>query len=354
MGRQHHQIVGLLCLLLSACVKDKPSSATRTKSNGKTYVVCEGSYGNGNASLWSYDEATNISAGDVFESANNLPIGDVFQSMSRAGSNYLLCINNSDKLYAIDTGSLLVRGYISISKPRYALPINNNTVFVSTLYSNKIEVIDPTTLTITKSISLPFKNPEGMCRIGSKVYACAWDTACNKLYEIDENTNEISRKIAISGYAPHAVLVDNLGMLWVLSGNVTKGRQATLTRIDPSTGSTISSFSFSAGKDPIKPAFNPTRDTLYFIQVKYDGSASDNGIYRMSINDTALPSAPFVQATAYQYFWALGIEPATGNIYVGDPKGFVQKGTVTVYRPNSTIVNTFDVGLGPGQFYFGN
>ncbi|MBX2906728.1 MAG: hypothetical protein KF744_11860 [Taibaiella sp.] len=354
MGRQLHQIVSLLCLLLTACVKDRPSVSTLAKSNGKTFVVCEGSYGNGNASLWSYDAVTNNSNGDVFVSANNLPLGDVFQSMTRSGSSYLLCINNSDKIYAIDTGSLLTRGSIRISKPRYTLPTKNNTAFVSTLYSNKIEVIDPSTLTITKSISLPFQNPEGMCRLGSKVYVCAWDTVCNKLIEIDENTNEISRIIAISGYAPHAVLADNVGMLWILSGNVTKGKQAALTRIDPSTGATLKSFKFTAGKDPIKPVFNPARDTLYFIQVKYDGTANDNGIYRMSINDTTLPTTPFIQATTYQYFWALGIQPSTGNIFVGDPKGFVQKGTITVYRPDGATINTFDVGIGPGQFYFGN
>ncbi len=72
----------------------------------------------------------------------------------------------------------------------------------------------------------------------------------------------------------------------------------------------------------------------------------------MGINDAALPAQPFIAAKQLQYFWALGIDPATGNIYVGDPRGFIQKGTAYIYRPDGTPVNSFNVGLGPGHFYF--
>lgn len=354
MGRHLCKIVAYLSLLLSACVKDKPATQSATKKRGHVFVTCEGSYGSGNATLWSYDATTNTASGDVFASANATPLGDVLQSMTRAGNEYLLCVNNSDKIYAIDTATLKIRRKLSISKPRYTVIADNNAAFVSTLYSNKIDLIDLASFTVRKAIALPYQNPEGMYRLNGKIYVCPWDTLCNRIYEIDERTTTITREININGYAPHAVLADKYKMLWVLSGNVTRHRQAALTRIDPSTGAVLKTFQFAAGDDPIKPAFNTTRDTLYFIQVKYDGSSTHNGIYRMSINDTSLPTSPFIQAKEYQYFWALGIEPASGNIYVGDPKGFIQKGTVTIYRADGTTVNTFDAGIGPGQFYFGD
>ena len=72
----------------------------------------------------------------------------------------------------------------------------------------------------------------------------------------------------------------------------------------------------------------------------------------MGIHDAALPAQPFVAAKQYQYFWALGVDPVTGNIYVGDPKGFVQKGSVYIYQQDATLIKTFSVGLGPGHFYF--
>lgn len=352
MGRQFCKIVACICLLLSACVKDKPAAPTTTRTSGHVFVVCEGSYGSGNASLWSYNETTNTATGDVFASANVTSLGDVFQSMTRAGSEYLLCVNNSDIVYAIDTSTLALRRSLRVAKPRYAVPTNSNTAFISTLYGNQIQLLDLASFTIKKSIDLPYQNPEGMCRLNGKIFVCPWDTLCNKIYEIDENTATIAREISIGGYAPHAVLADKYGMVWVLSGNATKHRQAALTRIDPSTGATLKTFLFTSAEDPIKPAFNTTRDTLYFIKVRYDGTVSHNGIYRMNIDDESLPQSPFIPAREYQYFWALGIEPATGNIYVGDPKGFIQKGTVSVHRTDGTTVNTFDVGIGPGQFYF--
>ena len=354
MGRQFCKIVALLAVTVTACVKDKPAQNIVQEKTGHIFIVCEGSFGSGNSSLWSHNAVANTVAGDIFSGANNATLGDVFQSMSRVGKDYLLCVNNSDKLFIADTGTIAVRGSVNISKPRYAIPAGNNTAFVSTLYSNKIEVIDLASLSVTASIALPHNNPEGMCKAGSRIYVCPWDTLCNHIYEIDETSHAVTREIDIAGYAPHAVLADKYGMLWVLSGNVTKGKPAALTRIDPSTGATLKSYQFGPAKDPVKPAFNPTRDTLYFIQVKYDGSAAENGIYRMDINDTSLPSTPFIAGKEYQYFWALGIDPANGDIYVGDPKGFVQKGAVSVYKPDGTIVNNFDVGIGPGQFFFGD
>lgn len=354
MGRQFCKIIALLTITVVGCVKDKPAQNAVHEKTGHIFIVCEGSFGSGNSSLWSYDAATSTVAGDIFSAVNNATLGDVFQSMSRVGKDYILCVNNSDKVFIADTGTMAVRGSINISKPRYAMPAGNNSAFVSTLYSNKIEVVDLVSLSVKSSIALPHNNPEGMCNAGARMYVCPWDTLCNHIYEIDETTHTITREMSIAGYAPHAVLADKYGMLWVLSGNVTKGRPAALTRIDPSTGATLKSYQFGPAKDPVKPTFNPTRDTLYFIQVKYDGSATDNGIYRMHINDTSLPPTPFIAAGKYQYFWALGIDPANGNIYVGDPKGFVQKGTVTIYKPDGAIVNRFDVGIGPGQFCFGD
>ncbi len=354
MGRQFCKIIALLAISVAGCVKDKPAQNTVHEKTGHIFIVCEGSFGSGNSSLWSYNAATNTVSGDIFSAVNSTTLGDVFQSMNRAGHDYLLCINNSDKLFVADTATMAVRGSVNISKPRYAIPAGNTAAFVSTLYSNKIEVVDLASLSVKRSIELPHNNPEGMCKTGAHMYVCPWDTLCNHIYEIDETSLAVTREIDIAGYAPHAVLADKYGMLWVLSGNATKGRQAALTRIDPSTGATLKSYQFGPAKDPVKPVFNPTRDTLYFIQVKYDGSAADNGIYRMHINDTSLPLAPFIAAGKFQYFWALGIDPANGHIYVGDPKGFVQKGAVSIYKPDGTIVNNFDVGIGPGQFFFGD
>ena len=102
----------------------------------------------------------------------------------------------------------------------------------------------------------------------------------------------------------------------------------------------------------MKPVFNNTKDTLYFIEANLNGGTTNNGIYRMSIYDNTPPAVPLIQAIQNQYFYALGIEPSTGNIYVGDPKGTVQKGTVYIYKSNGSLIKSFSVGEWPGHFYF--
>lgn len=335
-------------------MKDKPAPASpQTGKSGNVYIVCEGNFGNGDGTLYTYNSATDSVFGNLYKATNNQPLGDVFQSMRRIGDSLYLCVNNSDKVVVINANTHAKAGEVNIPKPRYILPISADKAYISTLYSNKVYIVNPKTLKVTGTITLPHNNPEGMCLTPYHVVICPWDTTCNKVYKTDAITGQITQAITVGGYAPHAVLADKEQMLWVLSGNVPKGRPASLTRIDPSTGNILKSYYFATGTDPIKPVFNNSRDTLYFIQVKYDGTNDNNGIYRMSIHDAALPSQPFIQAAQYQYFWALGIDPASGNIYTGDPRGFIQKGTVSIYTPGGALKYTFDVGVGPGQFYFG-
>jgi hypothetical protein len=354
MGWKDRQILILvLSVLLWACVKDKPAKVnTPAGKAGSVYIVCEGNFGNGDATLYSYDKKSDSVYGDLYKAANGQSLGDVFQSMRRIGDSLYLCINNSDKIVVLHALTHRFAGQINIPKPRYIVPLSTDKAFVSTLYSNKVYTINPKTLFLTGEMTFPHNNPEGMCISGSNLYVCPWDTTCNKIYSTDVTSGIATQAITLTGYAPHAVLTDREQMLWVLSGNVTKGRQAVLSRVDPSTGSVVKTYTFPAGTDPIKPVFNATRDTLYFIQVKYDGTNTNNGIYRMHLHDAALPATPFISANTYQYFWALGIDPATGDIYVGDPKGFSQKGTVTIYKSDGMPIRTFTVGLGPGQFYF--
>ncbi len=355
MGREGCKILILfLGVWLAGCVKDKPQYTPPYISSGNVAIVCEGNLGNGDGTLYIYNTATDSVAGDLYKAANGQQPGDVFQSMTRIGDSLYLCVNNSDKIVVIDAHTYKLAGTISIPKPRYILPISKRKAYVSTLFSTKLYTIDPTDLQVLGATILPYQNPEGMCLVGGSLFVCPWDTMCNKILKIDAETGQIIQAIQVPGYAPHAVLVDKEQMLWVVSGNPVKRRAAAITRIDPSTGSVLKSYTLPVDADPIKPAFNTTRDTLYFIEVQYNGSAENNGIYRMGIHEATVPTTPFIKAAKYQYYWALGIEPSTGNIYVGDPKGFIQKGNVLVYNTAGTLLQTFNVGLGPGQFYFGN
>lgn len=358
MGRKNYKALRLIgfFIFLTACIKDQPVSPLITlpqnHGKGNVYIICEGQYSYGNASLGLYIPSTDSVYSDLYKAANNQSMGDVFQSMTHIGSDFFLCVNNSNKIAVINDSTWQLTGNITIPQPRYILSINSTKAYVSSLYSNKVYVINPQSLLLTDSINLPTKNAENMLLYNNIVFTCSWDTSTKNIYELNISTNGLTQSEAVKGYAAQEILIDKEQKLWILSGNAPDGKNAFLTRMDPDTKQVLQSYSFPAQANPVKPAFNKTKDTLYFIEADFSGSSNYNGIFRMSINDASLPLQAFIPAATFQYFWALGIDPQTDNIYIGDPKGFSQKGTIYIYKADGTLIKQFNTGVGPGHFYF--
>lgn len=336
---------------LVSCSKE-PNPAPIHNDGRQVYVVCEGAYGNGNSTLTTYFPQTTAVDDNTFQRINGQTLGDVFQSMTRSrDSNYFLCINNSDKIIVLEKGSLKKLGEIAIPKPRYIVQVSDTKAYVSTLFGNKVYIINPKTFNVRGSISLPSKNPEGMLLLGDKLFVCTWDTAAKAIYSIDTTTDDLGISMPISGSAAQEIVQDKEGMIWVLSGNKASGVEGKLTRLNPATGAVLATFSFG-NADPLRLVLNPAKDSLYFIEVAYDGGSINNGLYRMNIHDEVLPSNAFIAASGLQYFWGLGIDPFTGEIYLSDPVGFTQRGKVYIYWPNGALKNSFMTGVGPGHFLF--
>lgn len=354
MGRKSYKALIISCCLLASCVKDKPTAKNTSVPTDKSgvYIACEGQFTVGNASLYLYKPLPDSVFGDLYVNVNGQQLGDVLQSICRIGDKLFLVVNHSDKIIVVNSADLKTIGTIAIPSPRYVLPVSSDKAYVSSLYHNKVYIINTATLALTDSIAFPATNTEALCAYGTDVYAAAWDTVSGSIYKINTVAHTVTQAINIAGFAPHNILVDKEQMLWILSGNQVKGKRSYWTRIDPSTGNILASYQFPATAEPIKPVFNNSKDTLYFIEANYFGGTTDNGVYRMGIHDATLPSLPFVAAGQYQYFWALGIDPLTGYIYVGDPKGFNQKGSVGIYKQDGTLVKSFVTGIGPGMFLF--
>lgn len=354
---QYRRLLFLLLLLfLSACVKDRPEQPNKpdiSAEGRKVWIANEGSLGNGNASLSLLFPDKDSIFNNIFSQRNNQSLGDVLESMTLVGNRLFLAVNNSDKIKVIDKESFQLLGSMDVDKPRDMLLLDFSKMYVSSLFYPEINIVNPQSMQVVGQITTDFPNSEGLLSFENKVYACNWDTACSYIYEIDPQSNQITHRIPIAGRAPLHVLADKAGHLWVFAGNVIKQKPSTLTCIDPQSRSIVKSFHFPAQADVMKPTWNKTRDTLYFLGVDYNGGTNYNGVFRMAISDTIVPTEPFIPAQPLQYFWALGIDTAaTGNIYVGDPKGFIQSGEVLIYNSSGHLLKRYTVGLGPGFFLF--
>jgi DNA-binding beta-propeller fold protein YncE len=343
-------------LFFSACVKDKPS--TGKANNGHTQspkllVANEGAYGNGNASL-SYIDLEKAEVNNyVYQNANGRPLGDVLQSLNIYRDKIYLIVNNSNKIVVLSKKDFKQSAEIAVSQPRYMCILDERRALVTSMYRGKIHLIDLERDEIIQTIDFPFANSEGMWRQGNSVFICPWDVNSQAIYRYDIPAAAIIDSISLGVKAPLQIVEDKNSKLWVLSGNPQRNIQAHLTQINSSDGAIVKQMAFPATAEVIKPVMNLTKDTLYFLGVNYNAQASEyNGVFGMSIEDNTVPVAPIIPAQHLQYFWSVGVNPKTGNLFVADPKGFIQSGQVMEYTTGGTLLNTYTVGLGPGYFLF--
>lgn len=355
MARKNRIAIAVALALLWGCKTPdaKPSGPVTPSGTGDVLVVCEGSMGSGNSALTKLPGDTMLNASeDVFYAVNGQQLGDVFQSITHTGKELALCINNSDRIYFINPSDYRLQHTISVAKPRYLVPTGGDRAYVSSMFSNRVFVLDLNTYAVTDTLFFPHKNPEGLLLHDGLLYVAAWDTANAFLYRIHPAQKRVTDSIFLGRRAPQAILADQAQNLWVVSGNDPEGVAPALTCLNPKSGAILAQYDFPAGKDVMRPCLNATRDTLYWLSVDYAGGAGQSGVFRMPITAPALPQTPFIVSGNLQYFWAVGVQPGTGNIFIGDPKGFTQRGEVLVYSPSGTLLRRWKTGVGPGAFYF--
>ena len=350
------RILLLLLLFLCSCVKDRPNppeiNVPLPGSKGML-ILNEGAYGMNNAELtW----ATNFEdqwMQRVFFAKNQKPLGDVAQHVCIIDGHYWISLNNSGAISIIDTATFEeVKRINGVSFPRYILPVNEHTVYVSTMYSDRIILIDRQLREKKGELKLGVQNPEHMLKVGPAVYICPWDTASAVVCKVDASTHTLSKTITLAGRAAHDVVQDALGRLWVLSGNKYAGKPSVLSCIDPSGDSVLFALPFPAAADPMRLQTNLQGDTLLYIQVDYFGTASNNGLFRMGMHEKTLAAGPWIPAPANTYFWGFGIRPLDGHVLISDPKGFTQQSNVYEYGADGKYLRTYSAGIGASQFLF--
>lgn len=342
--------------LFMACVKDIPHPDTQlipdTQHKG-VFMLHEGAYGNNNSEFSYLDFSNGQLSESIYHTVNGSSLGDVAQSVYRFQQHLFIALTNSNEVIELDALNFKeIHRYSSISSPRYILAVNDSLIYVSSLYQNKVFVLNHRSQQIVSSIALDHANSEQMVLKNSTVWLTSWHVQCNYVYKINAQTHTILDRITLPGFAPHGIVEDKNGLIWVLSGNQYKSVTSHLTCIQSSNGDIISDFTFPTSAEPIKLSMNPTKDTLYFIGVNYAGNSVYNGLYRMSINDTTLPTQPFITANNNSYYWGYGIDPITHDIYLSDPKGFTQHSTIYVYSSTGISLRQFEGGIGTNSFLF--
>ncbi|HTX87646.1 MAG TPA: DUF5074 domain-containing protein [Bacteroidales bacterium] len=351
----------LLLFVLGSCSKDPirekqtnpPPPSTDTSYQYGDFVINEGNFTWGNASVTYINPSENAVTQDIFYQANGRDLGDVAAMMKIHDSLAYLVVNNSNTIEVVklkDFKSVKTISGTGLNKPRAIEFVNDfEKAYVTNLVKD-ISVIDLKTNSVYKTIQTP-NWTEGMVRYGNYIFfACIGgynlpNSERNpQILVVDILQDRIVDSIK-TGKEPLGMVMDRKNKIWILcTGGYDNFEPPSLLRVDPVLQIVEQTFHFqNSTGTPSRLCINGTGDTLYFL---------DNGVYQMPVTSADIPSAAFIPGDGHS-FYGLGIHPTTGNIFVSDAVDYVQNGTVYQYNQNDgSLIRSFEAGKIPGSFCF--
>ena len=308
------------------------------------FILCEGNFMYGNATMSFYLPSTGELQNEVFARANGMKLGDVAQSMTLHDGVGYVVVNNSGIIFGIDPETFLVRKVIrGIGSPRYML-FAADKAYVTSLYEPRIAVLDPTTTQPVGAIDTgDHTSTEQMVVVGNRLFVTCWSYDDTVLV-IDTATDTIDAEIEVRPQ-PRQMALDAHGKLWVLTDGGAEGqtRQApALYRIDPATLAVEREFVFRIGDSPKGLCVGVDGETVYFL---------NEDVWRMAADAEELPAQPYIRAHETIYY-ALGVDPHSGDLYLGDAIDYQQQGVVYRFSAEGVPLDTLRVGINPTAFCF--
>ena len=327
-------LFAFLALTIQAC-SDEPPIPTPIDPNltfdKGVFIINEGNFGVGNASIDFYQRDSNRLIKNVFETVNGRPLGDVAQAMTIFKNKGYIVLNGSAKVEVIDAKTFKSEASINgFSSPRCFVGVDEN-----------------------RGIAVG-EGPEALLLVDSFLYIANSGGYINDstVSVINIKTNQIVKQIVV-GDAPIAFALDANKDLWVLCRGDYKDysikeddTKGALVKINTTTQSIISKIIIGEqGDHPDKLAISNDKQNV-FINTAIAGA--NNGIYKLGINENALPLNPFVAG----YFYGIGIDPLDDKIYAADPLDFSQDGIMWRYNSSTgTLIDSIRVGKVPNGIH---
>jgi YVTN family beta-propeller protein len=331
---------------LSSCRRDEPDDVSDPAAPAYTsgqgfFILNEGGFNAGNASMSYYYTSGSLAGtvvNDIYQSVNNAPLGDVANSISGINGRMYVVVNNSNRISVINPANMVVTATISgLSSPRYIHQISVTKAYVTEMGMNRISVINLNNNTVSGTIAMPYST-EAITMTNGKVYVGSQNS--DKVYVIDPNTDAIIDSVT-TAYGTNSMQVDANGKLWALSyGSWSASAAGGLHKINTTNDSVETAMAFTTSDFATHLCKNTAGDSLYFLNFN---------VYKMSVNDAALPSSSFISGAGHA-FYTIGLLPNSSNFFVGDAVDYVQRGILYRYNGAGTQTDADTVGVIPNNF----
>ncbi|MEN7547012.1 DUF5074 domain-containing protein [Rapidithrix thailandica] len=347
----------LLSLLVLACNEPEEAApqADLGFASGKyqqgIFITNEGNFDWGHGTISHFNPETGEVSNNIFKQKNGFELGNVVQSMTLHKDKGYVVVNNSARIEIVNPATMEWQGRIHIPKssPRYLLPLSNKKAYVTDLYADRFYVIDLQKDSLIKEIPTTGWT-EKMTQLDKWVFMTQTRTVFDNrkeggelLLKIDGATDQVVDSVALPK-GPMDVVLDARNKLWVLCNGGLIERTPALVKINPYTLEIEKQFDFGndAGTYPSRLRMNDNGTKLYYL---------NHHIYEQDIDADTLNQEPLVPANG-RLFYGLGFDTQLQQVYACDAIDYVQQGWVFRFDLLGVKIDSFKVGVIPGEFVF--
>jgi YVTN family beta-propeller protein len=340
---------GVVVSFLFSCSKDNTPAPPPVPPKVTTgvFVLNQGKYSANNTMLTYYDFASGMQTTDFFKTVNGFGLGDTGSDFIIYGGKMYIVMNVSG--YVAVANSITAKFIDTISfknagvnrGPENVVSAGGN-IFVSST-DGTVAVIDTSSLAITKFIKVG-SNPAQMVVAGDNLYvsntggfSATYDSTVSI---IPLNTLTETGRIVV-GINPGSITTDNTGNIYVAcTGDYVKV-VPTLVKVNINTNTVVQS---------VNSAFGYVRyyNSNLFTTGGYLGAANV-GIFS-PVNLASVRSSFITDGTVIVNPYGLDIDPATGDVYVGDAKDYNSSGEVFCFDKTGKKKFSFSVSPGISPF----
>ncbi len=338
----------IICSLFFTNCKEEKNIPQGAFANG-LFIVNEGTFNAGNASISHYNSNTDSLTANIFSSVNSRPLGDVAQSIFVHNDYAYIVVNNSNKIEVVNARTFEeVATIIGLELPRYFYPINDTKAYVtqwgSDGVSGSVQIIDLETFTISGSIQTMGGGPEKIMALNDKIYiGHSGGFGVDEIISIiDPTTDTVINEISV-GFNPSDLITDGEGNIWVLCQGYTdwvtyETFNGKLVKLDATNHNVLLDLELSSNY-PKDLYISADQNDLYFL---FQGA-----IVQQNINENVLNLNTISNET---YFYSLYYSAFENQLYAGDAKDYASEGEVFIYDNSGTLLKKINSGIIPRSF----
>lgn len=342
-------------ILLSGCKSD-PSSSSPVAPPAlvkAVYVLNEGDFSDPTgARLSLYDVDGDTVYTDVIEAANGgQHLGNTGDDMALYNGKAYIIMSGSENLVVVslnDHGVLQSSSFPGDSPNDILIDSLRNKIYVTRLYKSSLLVLDLATLIIIDSIAVG-NNPQGLLLNGNNLFVCNTGYGSSKTVSVIDVRGDTIKTTLTLADGPTQAAISSEGKLWIAC-----------------TGNAFGSPSTAGKVFIVNPLSLVVEDSIAFAENLWGGNLAMgiNGYaYVIAVNPASFYGGPVYRIStatkvvttnfiATDTYYAISIDPVSGDLYLADAKNFSSNGVVTIFNKDGQSQRSFAAQKGPAAMAF--